>query len=65
MLWRCHCSKKHLGRHMKCETCGRPKADDVEYEMPEDVETAESVTDEKLLRMATAGENWRCAYCGG
>ncbi len=64
MLWRCPCATKNLGRHMKCETCGRPKDDNVAYEMPENVETAESVTDEKLLRMATAGENWQCAYCG-
>ncbi len=64
MLWRCPCATKNLGRHMKCETCGRPKDDNVEYEMPENVETAASVTDEKLLRMATAGENWQCAYCG-
>lgn len=64
MVWPCHCGTKNLGRHMKCQTCGRPKDDSVEYEMPEDVENAASVTDEKLLRMATAGENWHCAYCG-
>ncbi len=64
MVWPCPCGTKNLGRYMKCQTCGRPKDDGVEYEMPANVETAESVTDEKLLRMATAGENWHCAYCG-
>jgi len=63
MLWPCHCGKKNLGRYMKCEACGRPKDEDVEYIMPDDVENAASVTDDKLLRMATAGENWHCAYC--
>lgn len=32
--------------------------------MPAQTTSAASVTDPALLRMATAGANWRCAYCG-
>jgi hypothetical protein len=49
---------------MECESCGRPKDENVEYEMPERPEDVASVEDEKLLRMAKAGANWSCAYCG-
>jgi hypothetical protein len=32
--------------------------------MPSDTAAAPSVQEPELLRMATAGPNWRCAYCG-
>ncbi len=32
--------------------------------MPEDPATAPTVTDPKLLELATAGPAWRCEYCG-
>jgi hypothetical protein len=32
--------------------------------MPGETSSAASVTDEKLLAMAKAGANWKCAYCG-
>lgn len=31
--------------------------------MPSDTRAAPSITDAALLRMATAGPNWQCAYC--
>jgi len=49
---------------MKCQGCGNPKDESEEYEMPADPATVASVDDPKLLEMAKAGENWRCAYCG-
>src|SRR5690242_14317058 len=32
--------------------------------MPANTAAEASVTEAKLLRMATAGPNWECAYCG-
>lgn len=32
--------------------------------MPDDTKSAPTVTDPALLRLANAGPNWRCAYCG-
>jgi hypothetical protein len=63
MSWHCGvCKTKNLGRFKNCQGCGKPK-DREEYEMPEDLESAATVTDAALLRMATAGPDWRCAYC--
>ena len=65
MLWRCSsCGHKNLGRHLACQGCGSPKDDSEEYEMPADTSAAPSVTDPELLRLARAGANWRCRYCG-
>ncbi|HVH47989.1 MAG TPA: hypothetical protein VM925_36895 [Labilithrix sp.] len=64
LTWRCSsCTHQNLGRYMVCQSCGNPKDESEEYEMPEDPSAVASVTDEKLLRMAEAGENWACAYC--
>jgi hypothetical protein len=64
MTWRCRgCEHRNLGRFKVCTECGKPK-DDEPYEMPADTASAVTVTDADLLRMATAGPNWRCAYCG-
>lgn len=64
MLWRCtSCENKNLGRFKFCQSCKNPKDGSEEYEMPADPSQAASVTDEGLLRMATAGPDWRCAYC--
>lgn len=65
MTWRCSsCSAKNLGRFKVCQSCRNPKDGSEEYEMPADPSTAASVTEESLLRMALAGPDWRCAYCG-
>jgi hypothetical protein len=64
MSWRCSsCEGKNLGRFKFCQSCKNPKDGSEEYEMPADPSQAASVTDEGLLRMATAGPDWRCAYC--
>lgn len=65
MLWRCTaCQNKNLGRHAQCQRCGKPKTGAEEYEMPSDTSEANAVHDEGALRLATAGANWRCRYCG-
>ncbi len=64
MFWRCSsCEHRNLGRHQVCQACHHPKDGSEQYEMPEDTAAAVTVTDEALLRMATAGPHWRCAYC--
>ncbi|MBZ4401426.1 hypothetical protein [Myxococcus sp. AS-1-15] len=64
MFWRCSsCNHRNLGRHMVCQRCKNAKDGSEQYEMPEDTASAVTVTDEALLRMATSGPNWRCAYC--
>jgi hypothetical protein len=65
LQWRCSsCQHMNLGRHTACQNCGDPKDASEKYEMPSSTADAASVTDPKLLRMASAGVNWRCAYCG-
>ncbi len=65
MLWRCtSCSHKNLGRYATCQSCKNPKDGTEQYEMPSDTAAAQTVDDPKLLRLATAGENWKCQYCG-
>jgi hypothetical protein len=66
MTWRCSsCQRQNLGRHKSCQGCGNPKDASEEFEMPSDTALAPTVTDERLLRMATAGPDWRCRFCGG
>ena len=65
MTWRCSsCQHKNLGRYKTCQECQHPKDRSEKYEMPEDPSKAVTVTDAALKRMAEAGPNWRCAYCG-
>ena len=64
MTWRCStCQVQNLGRHTACTGCGHPKDDSEAYEMPDDAAAAPAVVDPALLRLAEAGENWRCRYC--
>jgi hypothetical protein len=66
MTWRCSsCQRQNLGRHKSCQGCGNPKDASEEFEMPSDTALVPTVTDEGLLRMATAGPDWRCRFCGG
>lgn len=65
MLWRCSsCGHKNLGRFGECQGCRNPKDGSEEWEMPPDTAAAPSVTDPELLRLALAGADWRCAFCG-
>jgi hypothetical protein len=65
MTWRCSaCKRQNLGRYKSCQGCGNPKDASEEFEMPANTELAPTVTDPNLLRMATAGPDWRCGFCG-
>lgn len=64
--WTCSsCGHKNLGRHTDCQNCGSPKERDEKYEMkPDDPSSAAHVTDPSLLKLAKAGANYHCPYCG-
>lgn len=65
LTWRCSsCEHRNLGRHAICLRCGDPKDASERYELPPADARAATVTDPALLRLASAGANWRCAYCG-
>ena len=62
MTWRCtSCNWQNLGRFKLCQTCRNPKDGSEDFQMPADPSKAASVTEESLLRMASAGPDWRCA----
>ena len=50
-----------LGRHKVCGNCGSPRPEGIEFYLPE--ESSEVVTDEAMLKTATAGADWICDYC--
>jgi predicted nucleic acid-binding Zn ribbon protein len=56
------CKSANLGRHKACQHCGKPKEGEPFYDAPEDEEVV--LTDSKLIKQATAGPDWECAYCG-
>jgi hypothetical protein len=61
--WNCStCGHKNRGRDMRCANCGKSKEGE-RYAIP-NPETAPEVKDADLLRMANAGANWTCPYCG-
>ncbi len=65
MLWICpNDSTKNLGRHKKCQTCGRHKTDKEEFIMPDDISINANITDESLLNKATLPEDLHCVFCG-
>ena len=61
-----------LARHKRCPTCNNPReltGQESEFDFGDvDAESGrslrEGVTDEKVLELAAAGEDWFCAYCG-
>jgi hypothetical protein len=54
-------TRGNLGRDRACKNCGRPRADDVKFYLPDD---AEEVTDAAQLALAKAGADWYCEHCG-
>lgn len=63
MLWRCStCEHENLGRHKKCQGCGKALEGE-EFYMPGDTSPAAAVKDPDLLEQALAGADWHCAYC--
>jgi hypothetical protein len=72
--WNCtSCDTKGIPARLKlCPTCNNPReltGKESEFDFGEvDAKTGKSlregVTDEETLRLAAAGEDWFCAYCG-
>jgi hypothetical protein len=71
--WRCgYCSQEQLGRNKVCQNCGKPRGEGVKFFKPglEDHAVSEgpartdSVTDPELLKLANAGADWYCRFCG-
>lgn len=66
MRWRCSaCREENLGRHKKCQNCGKKKGREAFYDTPgtETPTRADAVTDPELIRQAEAGADWECKYC--
>lgn len=61
--WVCSsCGHKNRGRDTDCAQCGSPKEEDEKYAGPD--AGSEIVTDPELLKLARAGANRTCPYCG-
>ncbi|MBU1028861.1 hypothetical protein KKE28_01515 [Patescibacteria group bacterium] len=61
--WRCSsCHHENLGRHTDCQNCHSPKETEETYN-PVKPGSAE-ITSPELLKLARAGANRTCLYCG-
>ena len=62
--WDCqYCGTKgNLGRDKACQNCGRSRPGGAKFYLPTEEEAA--VLDAKLLKLAEAGQDWVCAFCG-
>lgn len=61
--WVCSaCQTTNLGRHIKCQHCGKPKEGEKYDES--NAESKPAATDAKALAESKRGANWKCAYCG-
>jgi hypothetical protein len=62
--WDCqYCGTKgNLGRHKACQKCGRSRPSGAKFYLPSDEEAA--VLDANLLKLAKAGQDWVCEFCG-
>lgn len=66
MRWRCStCQSENLGRHKTCLNCGKPKGRESFYDAPgtENSTPDDAITDPELIKQATAGSDWECAFC--
>lgn len=65
MRWRCSaCKTEVLGRLKACGSCGKPKGSESFYDADEQPPTVQaSVTDPRLIALATAGADWTCPFC--
>lgn len=64
LIWVCpYCDTKNPGPIKTCTSCGAPQPDDVEFLQVDDDEF-NFIKDEALIRMAKAGPDIHCPYCG-
>lgn len=64
LIWICpSCDTQNPGPIKSCTGCGAPQPDDVEF-LRVDEEKFNFIKDEALIRMANAGPDIHCPYCG-
>lgn len=64
LIWECaYCKTKNPGPIKTCTACGAPQPEDVEFTRV-DQETFNFIKDEALIRMAQAGPDIHCPFCG-
>lgn len=64
LIWECpYCQTQNPGPIKTCTSCGAPQPDDVEF-LQVDEEQFNFIKDEALIRMAKAGPDIHCPYCG-
>jgi ribosomal protein L40E len=64
LIWECaFCNTQNPGPIKSCTGCGAPQPDDVEF-LRVDEEEFNFIKDEALIRMAKAGPDIHCPFCG-
>lgn len=64
LIWQCpYCETQNPGPIKKCTSCGAPQPEDVDFKTV-DEEEFNFIKDEALIRMAKAGPDIHCPYCG-
>lgn len=64
LIWTCDsCGTKNPGPIHKCTACGAPQPANVKFERV-DPDTFNFIKDEALIRMAKAGPDKHCPFCG-
>ena len=64
LVWECpSCKTVNPGPIKTCTSCGAPQPEDVEF-LQVDEEKFDFIKDEALIRMAKAGPDIHCPYCG-
>jgi len=64
LIWECSsCNTQNPGPIKTCTACGAPQPDDVNF-IRVDQEKFNFIKDEALIRMAKAGPDIHCPYCG-
>lgn len=64
LIWKCaYCETQNPGPIKTCTSCGAPQPPDVKFTQVDD-ETFNFIKDEALIRMAKAGPDIHCPFCG-
>lgn len=64
LIWTCaYCNTQNPGAIKSCTSCGAPQPPNVQFEKVDD-ERFDFIKDEALIRMAQAGPDKHCPYCG-
>ena len=64
LIWQCpSCDTQNPGPIKTCTSCGAPQPEDVDFKTVDEKEF-EYIKDEALIRMAKAGPDIHCPYCG-